>query len=176
MPLGFWDDADGSKYRAAYFERFPGVWHHGDYAALTEHDGLIIYGRSDAVLNPGGVRIGTAEIYTAVEALPEIAEALAVAQDWQGDVRIVLFVRLQSGHTLDAELDKKIRTTIRTRTTPRHVPAKIIAVPDLPRTLSGKLTELAVRNVIHGRPVHNRDALANPGALEHFRDLPELLS
>jgi acetoacetyl-CoA synthetase len=176
MPLGFWGDADGSKYRAAYFERFHGVWHHADYAALTEHDGLIIYGRSDAVLNPGGVRIGTAEIYTAVEALPEIAEALAVAQDWQGDVRIVLFVRLQSGHTLDAALDKKIRTTIRARTTPRHVPAKIIAVPDLPRTLSGKLTELAVRNVIHGQPVHNRDALANPGALEHFRDLAELRS
>jgi acetoacetyl-CoA synthetase len=176
MPLGFWGDADGSKYRAAYFERFPGVWHHADYAALTEHDGLIIYGRSDAVLNPGGVRIGTAEIYTAVEGLAEIAEALAVAQDWQGDVRIVLFVRLQSGHTLDAALDNKIRTTIRARTTPRHVPAKIIAVPDLPRTLSGKLTELAVRNVIHGRPVHNSDALANPGALEHFRDIPELRS
>jgi acetoacetyl-CoA synthetase len=176
MPLGFWGDADGSRYRAAYFERFPGVWHHADYAALTEHDGLIIYGRSDAVLNPGGVRIGTAEIYTAVEGLTEIAEALAVAQDWQGDVRIVLFVRLQSGYTLDAALDLKIRNVIRERTTPRHVPAKIIAVPDLPRTLSGKLTELAVRNVIHGRPVQNRDALANPGALEHFRDLAELRS
>jgi acetoacetyl-CoA synthetase len=176
MPLGFWGDADGSKYRAAYFERFPGVWHHADYAALTEHDGLIIYGRSDAVLNPGGVRIGTAEIYTAVEGLAEIAEALAVAQDWQGDVRIVLFVKLQSGYALDAALDKKIRTSIRNRTTPRHVPAKIIAVPDLPRTLSGKLTELAVRNIIHGRPVLNRDALANPAALEYFRDLPELRS
>jgi acetoacetyl-CoA synthetase len=176
LPLGFWGDADGSKYRAAYFERFPGVWHHADYAALTEHDGLIIYGRSDAVLNPGGVRIGTAEIYTAVEGMAEIAEALAVAQDWQGDVRIVLFVRLQAGHALDATLEQKIRSTIRARTTPRHVPAKIIAVPDLPRTLSGKLTELAVRNVIHGRPVHNRDALANPGALEHFRDLAELRS
>ncbi len=176
MPLGFWGDADGSRYRAAYFERFPGVWHHADYAALTAHDGLIIYGRSDAVLNPGGVRIGTAEIYTAVEGLAEVAEALAVGQDWQGDVRVVLFVRLQSGHALDAALEQKIRTAIRTRTTPRHVPAKIIAVPDLPRTLSGKLTELAVRNVIHGLPVHNRDALANPGALEHFRDLAELRS
>jgi acetoacetyl-CoA synthetase len=176
MPLGFWGDADGSRYRAAYFERFPGVWHHADYAALTAHDGLIIYGRSDAVLNPGGVRIGTAEIYTAVEGLAEIAEALAVGQDWQGDVRIVLFVRLQKDYALDAALDKKIRTTIRERTTPRHVPAKIIAVPDLPRTLSGKLTELAVRNVIHGRPVENRDALANPEALEHFRDLAELRS
>jgi acetoacetyl-CoA synthetase len=145
MPLGFWGDADGSRYRAAYFERFPGVWHHADYAALTEHDGVIIYGRSDAVLNPG-------------------------------DVRIVLFVRLQSGYTLDAALDQKIRSVIRARTTPRHVPAKIIAVPDMPRTLSGKLTELAVRNVIHGRPVQNRDALANPDALEHFRDLEELRS
>jgi acetoacetyl-CoA synthetase len=176
MPLGFWGDADGSRYRAAYFERYPGVWHHADYAALTEHDGLIIYGRSDAVLNPGGVRIGTAEIYAAVEGLAEVAEALAVGQDWQGDVRVVLFVRLQSGHALDEVLAKKIRTAIRARTTPRHVPAKIIAVPDLPRTLSGKLSELAVRNVIHGVPVQNRDALANPGALEHFRDLPELLT
>jgi acetoacetyl-CoA synthetase len=176
MPLGFWGDTDGSRYRAAYFERFPGVWHHADYAALTEHDGVIIYGRSDAVLNPGGVRIGTAEIYTAVEGLTEIAEALAVAQDWQGDVRIVLFVRLQSGYALDAVLDQKIRKTIRDRTTARHVPAKIIAVPDLPRTLSGKLTEIAVRNVIHGLPIGNRDALANPAALEHFRDLAELRS
>jgi acetoacetyl-CoA synthetase len=176
MPLGFWGDTDGSRYHAAYFERFPGVWHHADYAALTEHDGLIIFGRSDAVLNPGGVRIGTAEIYAAVEGLSEIAEALAIAQDWQGDVRIVLFVRLQNAYTLDAALDQKIRTTIRNRTTPRHVPAKIIAVPDLPRTLSGKLTELAVRNIINGRPVQNRDALANPAALEHFRDLAELRS
>jgi acetoacetyl-CoA synthetase len=176
MPLGFWGDADGSKYRAAYFERFPGVWHHADYAALTAHDGLIIYGRSDAVLNPGGVRIGTAEIYTAVEGLEEIAETLAVSQEWQGDVRIVLFVRLQPGSSLDGALVKKIRETIRARTTPRHVPAKIIAVPDLPRTLSGKLTELAVRNIIHGRPVQNRAALANPEALEHFRDLSELRS
>jgi acetoacetyl-CoA synthetase len=176
MPLGFWGDTNGSKYRAAYFERFPGVWHHADYAALTAHDGLIIYGRSDAVLNPGGVRIGTAEIYAAVEGLAEIAEALAVAHDWQGDVRVLLFVRLQSGYALDAALDQKIRTIIRNRTTPRHVPAKIIAVPDLPRTLSGKLSELAVRNVIHGKPVQNREALANPAALEHFRDLAELRS
>jgi acetoacetyl-CoA synthetase len=176
MPVGFWGDVEGRKYRAAYFERFPGVWHQADYAELTAHDGVIIYGRSDAVLNPGGVRIGTAELYTAVEGLPEIAETLAVAQDWQGDVRIVLFVRLQPGYGLDAALVKKIRETIRQRATPRHVPAKIIAVPDLPRTLSGKLTELAVRNVIHGLPVQNRDALANPEALEHFRDLTELLS
>jgi acetoacetyl-CoA synthetase len=174
MPVGFWNDPDGRKYRAAYFERFPGVWHHGDYAALTEHDGIVIYGRSDAVLNPGGVRIGTAEIYSAVEGLVEVMEALAVGQDWQNDVRVVLFVRLKPGCVLDDPLRKRIRDTIRANTTPRHVPAKIVAVPDLPRTLSGKLTELAVRNVIHGLPVKNVDALANPQALEHFRDLPDL--
>jgi acetoacetyl-CoA synthetase len=176
MPVGFWNDPTGARYRAAYFERFPGVWYHGDYAALTEHDGVVIYGRSDAVLNPGGVRIGTAEIYSAVESLPQILEALAVGQDWQGDVRIVLFVRLQSGVELDEALRQQIRATIRTHTTPRHVPAKIIAVPDIPRTLSGKVTELAVRNVIHGLPVKNLDALANPGALAQFRDLPDLKS
>jgi acetoacetyl-CoA synthetase len=174
MPVGFWNDPDGAKYRAAYFERFPGVWHHGDYAAITEHDGVVIYGRSDAVLNPGGVRIGTAEIYAAVESLPQVAEALAVGQEWQGDVRVVLFVRLQPGVELDEALKRTIRETIRTQTTARHVPARVIAVPDIPRTLSGKLTELAVRNVIHGLPVKNLDALANPAALEHFRDLPEL--
>ena len=176
MPLGFWNDPDGSRYRAAYFERFPGVWHHGDYAELTGHDGVVIYGRSDAVLNPGGVRIGTAEIYGVVEALPQIAEALAVGQDWQGDVRVVLFVRLKPGIELTEALRTEIRTAIRTQTTVRHVPARIIAVPDIPRTLSGKLTELAVRNVIHGLPVKNVDALANPHALEHFRNLPELAS
>jgi acetoacetyl-CoA synthetase len=176
MPVGFWNDPTGARYRAAYFERFPGVWYHGDYAALTEHDGVVIYGRSDAVLNPGGVRIGTAEIYSAVESLPQILEALAVGQDWQGDVRIVLFVRLQNGVELDEALKQQIRATIRTHTTPRHVPAKIIAVPDIPRTLSGKVTELAVRNVIHGLPVKNLDALANPGALAQFRDLPDLKS
>jgi len=174
MPVGFWNDPDGAKYHAAYFERFPGVWHHGDYAAITAHDGVIIYGRSDAVLNPGGVRIGTAEIYSAVEALPQVIEALAVGQEWQDDVRVVLFVRLQPGVELDEDLRRQIRETIRTQTTARHVPARIIAVPDIPRTLSGKLTELAVRNVIHGLPVKNADALANPQALEHFRDLPEL--
>ena len=176
MPVGFWNDPDGARYRAAYFERFPGVWHHGDYAALTAHDGLVIYGRSDAVLNPGGVRIGTAEIYSAVESLPQILEALAVGQDWQGDVRVVLFVRLQGGVELDEALQKEIRNAIRAQTTPRHVPAKIIAVPDIPRTLSGKVTELAVRNVIHGLPVKNVDALANAGALDYFRDLPDLQS
>jgi acetoacetyl-CoA synthetase len=176
MPLGFWNDPQGVKYRAAYFERFPGVWHHGDYAAITEHDGLVIYGRSDAVLNPGGVRIGTAEIYSAVESLPQITEALAIGQEWLGDVRVVLFVRLQGEAQLDEPLKKEIRAIIRSHTTARHVPAKIIAVPDFPRTLSGKLTELAVRNVVHGLPVKNLEALANPGALEHFRDLPDLSS
>ena len=174
MPVGFWNDPEGKKYRAAYFERFPGIWHHGDYAAITEHDGLVIYGRSDAVLNPGGVRIGTAEIYSAVEGLSEVIEALAVGQDWDNDVRVVLFVRLKAGVALDDPLRKRIRETIRSNTTPRHVPAKVIAVPDMPRTLSGKLTELAVRNVIHGLPVKNVDALANPQALEHFRNLPDL--
>jgi acetoacetyl-CoA synthetase len=174
MPVGFWNDPDGAKYRAAYFERFPGVWHHGDWARLTEHGGLVIYGRSDAVLNPGGVRIGTAEIYRQVEKLEEVIESLAIGQDWGGDQRIVLFVRLRPGESLDDELQAKIRQVIRANTTPRHVPAKIIQVNDIPRTLSGKIVELAVRNVVHGRPVQNTDALANPEALEEFRDRPEL--
>jgi acetoacetyl-CoA synthetase len=176
MPLGFWRDPDGSRYRAAYFERFPGVWCHGDHAMLTRHDGFVILGRSDAVLNPGGVRIGTAEIYRQVEQLPEIQESIAVGQDWDGDVRVVLFVRLRPGVTLDDGLVRRIRDTIRANTTPRHVPTKILAVPDIPRTISGKIVELAVRNVIHGRPVRNTDALANPEALEHFRNRPELKS
>ncbi|HEX9772540.1 MAG TPA: hypothetical protein VGA44_03670, partial [Steroidobacteraceae bacterium] len=153
---------------------FPNVWCHGDYALLTEHDSFVILGRSDAVLNPGGVRIGTAEIYRQVERLPEIQESIAVGQDWKGDVRVVLFVRLRPGAQLDDALAKRIRETIRASTTPRHVPARIVAVPDIPRTISGKIVELAVRDVIHGRPVRNTDALANPGALEHFRNLPEL--
>jgi acetoacetyl-CoA synthetase len=174
MPLGFWGDADGSRYRAAYFERFPNTWHHGDYALLTERGGLVILGRSDAVLNPGGVRIGTAEIYRQVEKLDEVLESLAIGQDWDNDVRVVLFVRLRPGVALDAALEKRIRDTIRANTTPRHVPAKIVAVPDIPRTISGKIVELAVRNVVHGLPVKNTDALANPEALAHFRDRPEL--
>ena len=176
MPVGFWNDPDGSRYRAAYFERFPNVWCHGDYAALTAHDGIIIYGRSDAVLNPGGVRIGTAEIYRQVEKLDEVLESLAVGQDWKNDTRVILFVRLRPGVTLSDALQQKIRETIRSNTTPRHVPARIIAVPEIPRTISGKIVELAVRNVIHGRPVKNTDALANPQALDHFRNLPELKS
>ncbi len=174
MPVGFWNDPDGVKYRAAYFERFPGAWCHGDYAEHTTHDGLIIHGRSDAVLNPGGVRIGTAEIYRQVEQLDEIVESIAIGQDWDGDVRVVLFVRLREGITLDDELRQRIRSVIRANTTPRHVPAKIVAVADIPRTISGKIVELAVRNVVHGQPVRNTDALANPDALDHFRNLPEL--
>ncbi|MDQ1309591.1 MAG: acetoacetyl-CoA synthetase, partial [Pseudomonadota bacterium] len=176
MPIGFWGDPDGAKYRSAYFERFANVWCHGDYALVTEHGGIVILGRSDAVLNPGGVRIGTAEIYRQVEKLEEILESLAVGQDWENDVRVVLFVRLRPGAQLDAALEKRIREVIRANTTPRHVPARIVAVPDIPRTISGKIVELAVRNVIHGRPVRNTDALANPAALEHFRDRPELAS
>jgi len=174
MPLGFWGDADGSRYRKAYFERFPGLWHHGDYALRTASGGFVILGRSDAVLNPGGVRIGTAEIYRQVETLPEVLESLCIGQDWQGDVRVVLFVRLREGVALDEALQQRIRQTIRANTTPRHVPARIVAVAEIPRTISGKIVELAVRNVVHGLPVSNTDALANPQALEHFRDLPEL--
>ncbi len=174
MPLGFWKDEDGSRFRAAYFERFPGVWAHGDYAEETPHGGLIIHGRSDAVLNPGGVRIGTAEIYRQVEKVEAVLESLAIGQQWQGDVRVVLFVRLREGMELDAALEAEIRQVIRANATPRHVPAKIIAVSDIPRTRSGKIVELAVRNVVHGLPVKNTDALANPEALELFRDLSDL--
>jgi acetoacetyl-CoA synthetase len=174
MPVGFWNDADGIRYRAAYFERFPGVWHHGDYALLTPRGGLVILGRSDAVLNPGGVRIGTAEIYRQVEQLDEVQDSVVVGQDWKHDVRVVLFVRLREGLTLDDALRDRIRRQIRANTTPRHVPAKIVQVPEIPRTISGKVVELAVRETIHGRPVRNTDALANPGALEHFRNRPEL--
>ncbi len=162
MPVKFWNDPDGKKYRAAYFERFPGIWHHGDFAEWTSHGGMIIHGRSDATLNPGGVRIGTAEIYAAVEQIPEVIEAICIGQDWEGDVRIVLFVRLKDGVTLDDALREKIRRTIRGSLTPRHVPAKIVAVADIPRTRSGKITELAVRDVVHGKPVKNTEALANP--------------
>ncbi|SIQ49468.1 acetoacetate--CoA ligase [Aquipseudomonas alcaligenes] len=176
MPVGFWKDADGEKFRSAYFASFPGVWAHGDYAEITEHDGLVIHGRSDAVLNPGGVRIGTAEIYRQVEKVEQVLESIAIGQDWEGDVRVVLFVRLRDGVVLDDTLQAEIRQVIRANTTPRHVPAKIIQVADIPRTISGKIVELAVRNVVHGRPVKNTDALANPKALEMYRDLPELQS
>jgi len=171
MPVGFWNDPQGEKYHNAYFSKIPNVWCHGDHALLTEHDGIVIYGRSDAVLNPGGVRIGTAEIYRQVEQLPEVLESIAVGQDWDNDVRVVLFVRLREGATLDDALRDRIRKQIRDNTTPRHVPAKILQVADIPRTISGKITELAVRETIHGRPVKNTDALANPQALNLFEAL-----
>jgi acetoacetyl-CoA synthetase len=174
MPIGFWNDPGDERYRAAYYERFPGVWHQGDFAEWTEHGGIVIRGRSDATLNPGGVRIGTAEVYRQVEALDEVTESLVIGQDWDGDVRIVLFVVLADGVELTDDLEATIRTRIRQGASPRHVPARIVAVADLPRTRSGKLTELAVRDVVHGRPVTNREALANPEALDQFRDLPQL--
>jgi acetoacetyl-CoA synthetase len=174
MPVGFWNDPDGAKYRAAYFEKYPGVWRHGDWCEITAHGGIVIYGRSDAVLNPGGVRIGTAEIYRQVEQLDEVVESLVIGQDWEGDVRVVLFVRLRDSLILTEELVSKIKKRIRENTTPRHVPAKILQVADIPRTKSGKIVELAVREAVHGRPVKNLEALANPGALEYFRNRPEL--
>ncbi len=176
MPVGFWNDPGDAKYHAAYFERFPGVWCHGDYVELTERDGLIVHGRSDAVLNPGGVRIGTAEIYRQVEKIDDVMEAICVGQDWQGDVRVVLFVLLRAGLELDDALIERIKSEVRTGATPRHVPAKVIQVADIPRTISGKIVELAVRDVIRGRPVHNTDALANPEALDLYKDLPGLAS
>jgi acetoacetyl-CoA synthetase len=174
MPLYFWNDPDGEKYRHAYFERFSGVWAHGDWCELTETGGMIIHGRSDATLNPGGVRIGTAEIYRVTETFPEVADSLAVGQRWQGDERVVLFVRLAKGFELDENLRERLRRAIRQDVSPRHVPARIVAVADIPCTINMKKVELAVRNIIHGEPVRNRDALANPEALELYRDLPEL--
>ena len=178
MPVGFWNDPGDAKYRAAYFEKYPNVWCHGDYVEITEHGGMIIYGRSDAVLNPGGVRIGTAEIYRQVEQLDEVVESLVIGQDWPpqnpADVRVVLFVRLRDGLKLDDALIERIKQHIRANTTPRHVPAKVVQVADIPRTKSGKIVELAVRDVIHGRPVKNLEALANAAALDEFRNRPEL--
>jgi acetoacetyl-CoA synthetase len=173
-PVGFWDDADRTRYKAAYFERFDGVWAHGDFAELTELGGLIIHGRSDSVLNPGGVRIGTAEIYRQVEKLDEIVESIAIGQEWEDDVRVILFVVLRSGVELDEILRQRIRAVIRQNTTPRHVPAKVIAVPEIPRTRSGKIVELAVRSAVHGQALKNTASLANPEALKYFRNVPEL--
>jgi acetoacetyl-CoA synthetase len=180
MPVGFWNDESGDKYHNAYFDRFEGIWAHGDFGEIIHHHnpeqyGVIIHGRSDAVLNPGGVRIGTAEIYRQVEKLDEVLDAIAIGQKWQDDVRVVLFIKLRDGLELTSMLEDKIRKTIRSNTTPRHVPAKILTVTDIPRTISGKIVELAVRNVVHGKPVKNTDALANPEALEQFRDRVELL-
>jgi len=165
---------DNARYRAAYFERFDGVWAQGDFAELTDRGGVIIYGRSDAVLNPGGVRIGTAEIYRQVEKLDEVVESIAIGQNWDDDVRVILFVVLRADAILDDELEQRIRSMIRKNTTPRHVPARIIAVPEIPRTRSGKIVELAVRSAVHGEAVKNTASLANPEALDYFRDVPEL--
>ena len=174
MPIGFWNDADGAKYRAAYFEKYPNIWCHGDFMEETAHGGYIIYGRSDATLNPGGVRIGTAEIYRQVEKLDEVLESLVIGQDWEKDTRVVLFVKLREGLALDDALARRIKEVIRVNTTPRHVPAKILQVGDIPRTKSNKIVELAVRNLVHGEPVKNVEALANPEALDWFRNRPEL--
>ena len=174
MPLGFWDDPDDERYHAAYFDRFEGLWHQGDFAERTAEGGFVIHGRSDATLNPGGVRIGTAEIYRRVEQLDEVVEALVIGQPWEGDVRVVLFVVTADGVDLDAALRARIRSDVRSGASPRHVPAVVLEVPELPRTRSGKLVELAVRAVVEGQPVTNVEALANPETLEHFRDLAEL--
>jgi acetoacetyl-CoA synthetase len=174
MPVAFWNDPDGARYRGTYFETYPGVWHHGDFITLTEHGGIIVYGRSDATLNPGGVRIGTAEIYRQVERMEEVEESIVIGQDWQGDVRVVLFVKLRPGLELDEALIKTIKAEIRAGCTPRHVPARVLQVADIPRTKSGKIVELAVRDVVHGRPVKNKEALANPEALDLFAARQEL--
>jgi acetoacetyl-CoA synthetase len=174
MPVGFWNDPDGRKYHDAYFARFENIWHHGDFAELTAHGGFIIHGRSDATLNPGGVRIGTAEIYRQVEQLDEVRESLVIGQNWDNDVRVVLFVVLRDGLTLDDALRDRLKRRIREGTTPRHVPGKIVQVPDIPRTKSGKITEIAVRDIVHGREVKNKEALANPEALDYYRALTEL--
>jgi len=176
MPLGFWNDPDGSRYRQAYFDRYPGVWRHGDWASLTEHDGIVIYGRSDATLNPGGVRIGTAEIYRQVEHIPEVLESLAIGQRWDGDERILLFVRLAPRVVLDDDLRRRIAERLKTHASPRHVPARMLQVTDLPRTRSGKIAELAARRAVAGQPVPNTEALANPEVLDEFRGRVELQS
>lgn len=176
MPIGFWKDDDGQRYHSAYFDRFENIWHHGDFIEITERGGVIVYGRSDATLNPGGVRIGTAEIYRQVETFDAVLEALVIGQDWDNDTRVVLFVRMQAGAILDEALVKEIKTRIRQNCTPRHVPAKIVAVSDIPRTKSGKITELAVRDMVHGKAVKNKEALANPEALDLFANIAELQS
>jgi acetoacetyl-CoA synthetase len=174
MPIKFWNDQNDTKYKEAYFEKFKGIWRHGDWAKITERDTVVIYGRSDATLNPGGVRIGTAEIYNTVEKLTEVVECIVIAQNWNNDVRIVLFLKLQNDHVLTENLKEKVVNQIRTNLTPRHVPAKVVAVPDIPRTRSGKITELAVRDIVHGKEIKNKEALANPEALVHFANIPDL--
>jgi len=174
MPIYFWDDPDGKKYHSAYFDVYPNVWRHGDFIEINERGGIVIYGRSDATLNPGGVRIGTAEIYRQVEQLEEIEDSLVVGQPWRNDVRVILFVKMAEGHELTDDLKNKIRQTLRTNASPRHVPAKIISVPDIPYTLNMKKVELAVKKVIQGQEVLNKDALKNPESLDYYANLPEL--
>jgi acetoacetyl-CoA synthetase len=174
MPISFWDDPDDIKYRATYFKRFPNVWCHGDYAELTDRGGVVIYGRSDAILNPGGVRIGTAEIYRIVEQFEEIVEAIAIGQEWDGDVRVILFIKLKNSTKLDKNLQQRLKKAVKEQASPRHVPAKIIEVSDIPRTRSGKIVEIAVRDVVHGHKSINTDSLANPEALENFKNRSEL--
>jgi len=174
MPVGFWNDPERIKYKKAYFDRYPNIWAHGDFAELTEHHGLVIYGRSDAVLNPGGVRIGTAEIYRQVEKIPQVIDCVVIGQEWQDDIRIILFVKLKEGISLSDSLKTLIQQTIRKNASPRHVPAKVIQVKDIPRTLSGKIVELAVKNVVHGHPVNNIESLANPESLQYFKNHKEV--
>ena len=174
MPICFWNDSDNRKYQAAYFKKFPGVWHHGDYAELTAHNGIIIHGRSDSILNPAGVRIGTAEIYREVEHFEEVLQSLVIGQEWENDTRIVLFVQLRNDIKLSETLIKQIQSRLRKNASIRHVPSKIIQVEDIPRTKSGKIVELAVREIVHGRQVKNIEALDNPEALELFRSLRDL--
>ena len=174
MPVGFWGDETGERYHAAYFEKYPNIWTHGDFIAQSDHHGFTVFGRSDATLNPGGVRIGTAEIYRQVESFPDVQESIVIGQSWDNDTRVVLFVRMKDGQKLTDDLIAAIKKRIRTNCTPRHVPAKVIAVTDIPRTRSGKITELAVRDVVHGRAIKNQEALANPEALDQYKDLPEL--
>jgi acetoacetyl-CoA synthetase len=174
MPIYFWDDPDGSKYHKAYFDVYPNVWRHGDFITVTERGGVVMHGRSDATLNPGGVRIGTAEIYRQLEQMAEIDDSVVVGQDWKSDVRVILFVKLAEGIELTEELKHKIKQTIRTNASPRHVPAKIISVPDVPYTLNMKKVELAVKKVIQGQEVLNKDALSNPGALDYYANIKDL--
>jgi len=174
MPISFWDDPDGKKYHLAYFDVYPGIWRHGDYIKINDRGGVVIYGRSDTTLNPGGVRIGTAEIYRQVEQFAEIEDSLVIGQTWQDDTRVILFVKLSEGISLSDDLKNKIRTAIRENTSPRHVPSKILAVPDIPYTLNMKKVELAVRKMVEGHPVLNKDALINPESLDYFAHIPEL--
>ncbi|MBF0573873.1 MAG: acetoacetate--CoA ligase, partial [Desulfamplus sp.] len=176
MPIYFWNDEDGSRYHSAYFDRYPKIWTHGDFIEITERGGVIMYGRSDATLNPGGVRIGTAEIYRRMEQMKEISDSVVVGQEWNNDIRVILFVTMASGFELNDEIRDKIRSDIRKNASPRHVPAKIIQVPDIPYTLNMKKVELAVKNMIHGKEVKNKDALKNPEALDFFGKIEELKS